>query len=314
MTGLLTRDPAFRRILDQADRAALSQASILMTGESGTGKNRLARHLHERSPRAAGPFVEVACANLAAETAESELFGHERGAFTDAHADRSGRFEQASGGTLYLDDVQQLDPVVQAKVLRAIEERRFERLGGTRTLEVDLRIIASTREDPEALVAEGRLREDLYYRLNVVRLHLPPLRHRRGDIALLAEALLDEAVASQALPSRRLSPEALRALERHDWPGNVRELGHAVLSAAVLAAGETIGVSDLPQTLSLGSSSGLRTAAASRWTLAQIERAYIAEILRHTRGNKSAAARILGIHRKTLHEKLRDREGDGAAD
>ncbi len=307
MLEFVTRDAGFRRLLGLAERAARSRANILITGESGTGKNRLARFLHERSGRCDGPFVEVACANLPKELIESELFGHERGAFTDAREERGGRFEQASTGTLFLDEVQEIDPALQAKVLRAIEEKRFERLGGTRTIEVDVRILASTREDPASLVARGRLREDLLYRLDVVRLHLPPLRERAGDVPSLAHAFLDEAVARHGLTPRRLSADAIDALGRHSWPGNVRELRHAIESAAVLAAGETVEAADLPAGLSVASASNLREAAARGTTLERLEEAYVDEVLRRTRGNKSAAARILGIHRKTLHERLRAR-------
>jgi len=311
--ALLTRDPAFRALLEVAQRAAGTQASVLLTGETGTGKNHLARFLHERSPRGPGPFVEVSCANLPQDLVESELFGHERGAFTDAHVERAGRFEQAHGGTLYLDEIQELAPAVQAKVLRAVEQRRFERLGGTLTLEVDVRIVASTREPLEVLLAAGRLREDLYYRMNVVRLHLPPLRERPADVPLLAEFFLGEAVATHGLPPRRLSPEALAVLRAYDWPGNVRELRHAVESAAVLAGGEAVTAADLPPQLSATTSGRLRAAATAGTTLAELERTYIDEVLRRTRGNKSAAARILGIHRKTLHEKLRARGGNSVA-
>jgi two-component system response regulator HydG len=290
-----------------AERAARSQANVLLTGESGTGKNRLAAYLHERSARAAGPFVDVPCANVPAELLESDLFGHEKGAFTDAHEARAGRFERAAGGTLFLDEIQELEPGLQAKVLRAIDEKRFERLGGIRTVDVDVRILASTREDPGRLVAEGKLREDLYYRLNVVRLALPPLRDRPTDIPLLAQALLDEAVSRHRLPPRRLASGAVDVLIRHAWPGNVRELGHAMESAAVLAEGETIAEADLPPGLSLASPLGLRSAATVSMSLEELESAYIDEVLRRTRGNKSAAARVLGIHRKTLHEKLRVR-------
>jgi two-component system response regulator HydG len=305
--ALLTRDPAFRTLLEVARRAAGTQASVLLTGETGTGKNDLARFLHEHSPRGGGPFVEVPCANLPQDLLESELFGHERGAFTDAHSERAGRFEQAHGGTLYLDEIQELAPPVQAKVLRAVEQRRFERLGGTTTLEVDVRIVASTREPLEQLLAAGRLREDLYYRMNVVRLHLPALRERAVDVPLLAEAFLEEAVAAHGLPPRRLTAQALAALRAYDWPGNVRELRHAMESAAVLASGEDVTEADLPPQLSTVTSGRLRAAATAGTTLAELERTYIDEVLRKTRGNKSAAARILGIHRKTLHEKLRAR-------
>ena len=309
MLGFLTRSPGFIHLLDLAQRAARSQASIFLTGESGTGKNRLARFLHECSLRSEGPFIEVPCANLPSELLESDLFGHERGAFTDAHDERPGRFEQAHRGTIYLDEVQELDPTVQAKVLRAIEEKRFERVGGSRTLEVDVRILASTREDPERLVALSRLREDLFYRLNVVRIDLPPLRGRPEDIGLLAEAFLSEAVSKHGAPHRRLASETLERLDRYAWPGNVRELRHAVESAAVLASGEEITVADLPREFSLTSPSMLRAAASAALSLRELEASYIDEVLRSTRGNKSAAAKILGIHRKTLHERLRARSG-----
>jgi len=309
MDEFLSREPAVLRVVEMAEKASRSQASVLLTGESGTGKNLLAGFIHRRGPRAGGPFVAVACANLPGELLESELFGHERGAFTGAHEVRPGRFEQASGGTLYLDEIHELDPGIQAKLLRVLEEKRFERLGGNDTLSVDVRIIASTRHDPERLVEEGRLREDLFYRLNVVRLHLPPLRERPNDLDLLAVAFLRSAVERHGLPPRRLSSEALDRVRRYAWPGNLRELAHAVEAGAVLAAGEEIELSDLPPDLSLASPNMLRSAAASGLSLAEVESAYIDEILRRTGGNKSEAARILGIHRKTLHEKLRARAG-----
>ena len=312
MSDFLTRDPAFASLIDLVDRAARSASAILITGESGTGKNRLARRVHERSPRAQAPFVEVPCANLPPDLAEADLFGHDRGAFTDAHADRTGRLERAHGGTLFLDEVQELDPGVQAKLLRAIEQKRFERLGGNETREVDVRIVSSMREEPERLVAAGRLRDDLFYRLNVVRVDLPPLRQRCGDVPLLAEAFLAEARRRHSLVEKKFDAEALAVLTRYPWPGNVRELAHAVESAAVLAAGERIGSGDLPTHLSVVSPAMLRAAASSGVSLEALEAAYIDEVLRRTQGNKTAAARILGIHRKTLHEKLRGR-ADGTS-
>lgn len=300
-----TRDPAFARLLRQAGRAARTEANVLITGESGTGKNHLARWIHERSPRSDRPFVEIACANLSRDLIESELFGHERGAFTDAHESRRGRFELAHGGTVLLDEVHELEPPVQAKVLRVLQERRFERVGGSDTVDVDVRILASCGVDPAAALADGRLREDLYYRLQVVQLRLPPLRSRSVDIPELARTFLDDAVGRHALGPRRLTDACVRRLVRHPWPGNVRELAHAVESAAVLCSNETIDVDALPPTLSLTTPAGLRGAAAAELSLRELEAEYIREVLERTGGNKSAAARILGIARKTLHEKIR---------
>jgi len=249
VTEFLTRDIAFGQLLEAARRAAGTQAGIFITGESGTGKNRLAGFIHEHSPRQAGPLIQVPCANLPVELLESELFGHEPGAFTGAGESRPGRFELADGGSLYLDEIQELTLPFQAKVLRAIQEKQFEKLGGSETLSVDVRIIASSQEDPEGMVEAGRLRSDLFYRMNVVRLHVPPLRERAVDIPHLAEEFLAMATERHGLTSgRQLAPE--------------------------------------------------------------VEAAYIDEVLARTGGNKSAAARILGIHRKTLHEKLRQRNPD----
>ena len=305
MPGFSSSDPALIEVLRVAERAARATSPVLILGESGTGKNRLARFIHERSPRASGPFVEVACANVPPELFESDLFGHEQGAFTDAHAARVGRLEQAHRGTLFLDEIQEFELAVQAKLLRALEEKRFERVGGRQTLDVDVRILASTRENPALLVREGRLREDLLYRLDVIRLEIPPLRARRADIRAIAEAVLAELVVRHGLGRKVLSTAAVERLETYPWPGNVRELRHAIERAAILGSAETIGPVDLPETLSVASPAMLGEAARRGGTLASLERAYIDEVLRRTRGNKSAAARILGIHRKTLHEKLR---------
>ena len=208
-----------------------------------------------------------------------------------------------------LDEIQELAPAVQAKLLRAIEQQRFEPVGGVHTIAVDVRLVATTGSDITGLLASGRLREDFYYRLNVVRLHLPPLRDRPCDVRFLAERFLAAAVARHRLPDRVLSRQAVGALERHDWPGNVRELRHVVEYAAILAGGREIALSDLPGEMMGSTRSRLRVAAGDGLTLSQVESAYIDEVLRRTRGNKTAAARILGIHRKTLHDKLRRRRG-----
>jgi len=302
-----TRDPAFERLLSQARRAAGARAAILIAGQSGTGRGYLARRIHAWSPRADGPFVEVACANLPVELAESELFGHERGAFTDARETREGRFEVARGGTLYFRGIEELAPEIQAKVLRVLQESRFERLGGRTTIEADARILASTAERPERLVERGALRPDLYFRLNVVRLDLPPLHERAADIPALAEEFLAEACRHHGVGPRALTPDALARLKSFPWPGNLVELRNAIESAAVLSEGPWIDTADLPPSLGADAPGALAGAARDGRTLKEVEDAYIREVLARAAGNVSAAARILGIHRKTLHEKLRPR-------
>jgi DNA-binding NtrC family response regulator len=290
------------RLMDAARRVARSDANILLCGESGTGKGMLARYLHDASPRSSGPFVTITCANIPGDLLESELFGHEKGAFTGATERRIGRFEQADGGTTLIDGVNELAPALQGKLLRVLQERSFERLAGTRTLRVDIRILASTQIALEPLVAGGSFRKDLFYRLNVIRLELPPLRERLEDLPVLAEEILRNLALGQGGRLRRLSPGALNRLMRHDWPGNVRELQNVLSSAAILETGETIGADSI-RIIPTADTGPLAVALRGRYSLQQMEEAYIREVLRTTGGNRTEAAQILGINRKTLLEK-----------
>jgi DNA-binding NtrC family response regulator len=296
------RSARIARLYDMADRIARTDASVLLSGESGTGKGTLARYLHDCSCRHAGPFVTIACANIPGELLESELFGHEKGAFTGATERRIGRFEMAHGGTILIDGVSELAPGLQAKLLRIVQERSFERLAGTRTLEVDVRILSSTQVDVEPFVESGQFRKDLYYRLNVIRLDLPPLREHLEDLPDLADECL-RAIASQlGEEPRRLSPGALGRLMDHDWPGNLRELQNVLESSVILDDRREIPAEAIRISPS-GGSDPIALATLSRYSLAQLEEMYIRATLRVTRGNRTEAARILGINRKTLLEK-----------
>ena len=290
------------RLLEMARRVAQSDANVLLSGESGTGKGMLARFLHDASARRSGPFITIACANIPDELLESELFGHEKGAFTGATERRIGRFEQADGGTILIDGVNELAPTLQGKLLRVVQERSFERLAGTRTLTVDVRIIASTQVDVEPLVAAGEFRKDLYYRLNVICLEMPPLRERMEDLPALVDESLKSIAARRNEPVRRLSRAALDRLAGHNWPGNVRELQNVLETAVILGNGPEIP----PEAIRIdvpGSAGPIAVAIRQRASLAQLEAAYIRETLGLTGGNRTEAARILGINRKTLLEK-----------
>ena len=302
----LTRDPRTLEMLALADRAAATDVTVLILGESGSGKELLARRIHERSPRSGGPFVAVNCAAIPENLAESELFGHEKGAFTGAEQRRIGRFEQADGGTLFLDEVGELPEPVQAKLLRALEERTIERVGGDRPIPVDIRLVAATHRDLETAVAEGSFRQDLYFRLDVVRLVIPPLRDRRGDVELLVEALLASVAARLGLPPRPLSREALERLKAHSWPGNVRELRNVLERALVAATGDVIGVADLPPLAGgSGASPSVEPDGVSALSLEERERQAILEALERTGGHREKAARLLGISVRTLYNRLR---------
>ncbi len=309
--AIVHRGPAMAQTLRMADQVAGSDASILVTGDSGTGKELLARHIHLNSRRKDARFVAVNCAAIPENLLESELFGHEKGAFTGAVARRIGKFEEADGGTLLLDEVSEMDPRLQAKLLRAIQEREIDRVGGARPVKVDARLIATTNRDLDREVAEGRFRQDLYYRLNVVAIRLPSLGERPEDIEPLAEHFIRRFSAANDLPVRPLSGEALAALKAHDWPGNVRELENALHRAVLLAGGPDIGrdavmLGGAPTqarprpTAGGGGASGL----VGR-TVAEVERDLIIDTLEHCLGNRTHAANILGISIRTLRNKLR---------
>jgi DNA-binding NtrC family response regulator len=298
-----TRNRALAREIDALERAANLPSTILVLGESGTGKDRLARAIHDVSVRAVSPFVRVDAANLSDELFESELFGHERGAFTGAFAAKKGLLEVAEGGTVYLDEVSSLSPAAQAKFLRVLQEKSFRRLSGVTTHPFRARLIVSSRRDLAALVEKGAFRDDFFYRIDVVSIRLPRLRDRREDILPLARDFLKRAAAAYARPARRFTKEAEATLASHPWPGNVRELTHVVEKAVLGAAGEEIGPQDLP-TGSLGApESLLASALEDRWTLKDLTDAYIAETLRRAGGNRSLAAKRLGVSRKFLWER-----------
>ncbi len=294
-------DPHSLELVAMLRKVARTDATVLLTGESGTGKEVAARFVHRESRRAQGPFVAVNCAALADTLLESELFGHEKGAFTGATSQHRGRFELADGGTLFLDEVAELRPELQVKLLRVLQERTFERVGGTRHIEVDVRLIAATNRNLENAMAQGRFREDLYHRLAVFPLRLPALRERRADIVPLATHLLGRAAREVGKAGVTLSPEAQRALEEHRWPGNVRELGNVLERATILAEGELIE----PRDLLLGTPSVEAPGVSKFATLEEIEREAIRAALAATGGHRKRTAERLGIGLRTLYDKLK---------
>ncbi len=294
-----------KRVFDLVRRVAPTRASVLITGESGVGKELIADAIHNLSPRREGPLIKVHCAALAESLLESELFGHEKGAFTGAQGRKRGRFELADKGSLFLDEIGEINQNVQIKILRVLQERKFERVGGEETVETDVRIIAATNRDLKKEIAEGRFREDLYYRLNVVNIHVPPLRERRDDIPLLAMAFLKEFAGEDGKEVEGFDPKARQALYAYSWPGNVRELRNCVESAVVMARGPLITVDDLPPTLrASGESRDIRIPLGS--SLEEAERILIRETLAAQGGNKSRTAELLGIGRKTLYQKIEE--------
>ncbi len=298
LSAWVAADPRSLELLERSRKVAASASTVLIRGESGTGKDLLASLIHYLGANADEPLVHIDCASLPHELVESELFGYERGAFTGATQMKRGRLELAGRGTIVLDEVGALSMPVQAKLLRVIEEKQFQRLGGTRNLSVDARLIALTNVDLERAVARHTFREDLYYRLNVIPLIIPPLRERPADIRPLARHLLAQLCEVHRRPEMSFAPAALAALESYQFPGNVRELRNLLERAVIYTAAAEIGVEDLPAHVRKAGA-----APASKMSLEDLERLYIAEILDYTRGKKTKAAQILGISRKTLLEK-----------
>jgi DNA-binding NtrC family response regulator len=293
-----------QRVLEIIDQVAPSRATVLITGESGTGKELVANALHQRSLRANGPFIKLHCAALAESLLESELFGHEKGSFTGAMSRKDGRFSLADGGTLFLDEIGEISPSLQVKLLRFLQEHEFERVGGTQTIRVDVRVIAATNRNLTQEVANGRFREDLFYRLNVVNIDTPPLRERRSDIPVLAKFFLDRYAKDNGKPVEALSTQALELLVAYDWPGNVRELENAIERAVVLATGAEIDVRHLPANVRPVSATGVPPIPGS--TMAQLERYAILETLKAAGGSTSKAAEMLGISTRTIQYRLHE--------
>jgi len=322
---MIGRTAEMRRAFEMADRVAGADSTVLILGESGTGKDLMAQEIHARSPRAGKAYVAVNCAALPETLIESELFGYERGAFTGAAQQKKGKFELASGGTLFLDEIGDMNPVTQAKVLRALENRTIERLGGTQPIAVDVRVISATHRNLGAEIRAGKFREDLFYRLRVVTIELPPLRAHKADIPILAEAFLQmhmdrlrgSAGVGGASPSpTRITREFIGALEKYDWPGNVRELKNALERSLVLCRGEEIGVEDLPPEVVSGEAAPHRNSDGAnengfgekdfREAKRKFEVAYLTKQLADHRWNVSRTAATIGLHRQSLQEKLRE--------
>jgi two-component system, NtrC family, response regulator HydG len=304
---IIAASPNMKILLETLAMVAPSDATVLIMGESGTGKEVVANAIHHNSPRAGEPFIKVACAALPETLLESELFGHEKGAFTGAVARREGRFQLAHRGTIFLDEVGEMGPAIQTKLLRVLQEKEFEPLGSVRTIKVDIRVIAATNRDLEKDVTEGRFREDLFYRLNVVPLTLPPLRERREDIPLLADHFLALYREKNRKPLRSISGKALDLLVRYDWPGNIRELENCIERAVILSRDEVLVPADLPPQIRMLSREEGKDALAipAGMSIEEVERALIVKTLDETGGNRTRASEILGINRRTLQNKLK---------
>lgn len=309
--SIIGKSAEMQKIFEIVRKAAGSKASVLITGESGVGKELIANALHNLSPRRDNSLIKVHCAALSENLLESELFGHEKGAFTGATSLKRGRFELANGGTIFLDEIGEIDQNVQIKILRVLQDKRFERVGGEETLEVDVRVIAATNRDLEAEIAAGRFREDLYYRLNVVHIHVPPLRDRRDDIPLLITAFLQEFAKENGKTIEGIDSRARSALYKFDWPGNIRQLRNCLESAVVMSSGPIIKLEDLPPSIAGSSQTDIIEVPAGI-PMAEAEKMLILQNLAINKGNKTKTADILGIGRKTLHRKLDEYAGKAA--
>lgn len=319
LRNIVGSDPRMQRVFELVEAVAPSRTTVLMTGESGTGKSLIAHAIHHQSPRSGSPYVELSCGSIPETLLESELFGHVKGAFTGAHADKPGRFVAANGGTLFLDEINSASPAMQLKLLRVLQERRFEPVGSSSTVEVDVRVILASNQPLEDLVARGAFRQDLYFRINVVKIELPPLRDRLSDIPLLAGHLLEKHAAELGKQIVGFTGEAMDALRRYPFPGNVRELGNIVERAAVLTRGQTIGLGDLPPHVTGETTAGrlvLRGSAEAEedgpWepktleeALREPERRILVRALKASGWNRQKAADQLGINRTTLYKKLK---------
>jgi DNA-binding NtrC family response regulator len=307
LENMIGESPGMLQVFETVRQVAASRTTVLITGETGTGKELIAQAIHNLSPRKNGPFVAVHAAALPGTLLESELFGHEKGAFTGAVERRTGRFEMADSGTLFFDEVSELEPALQVKLLRVLEERAFERVGASKTIEVDVRLVAATNRNLKKLVGEGKFRDDLFYRLSVVTIHLPPLRERRDDVPLLVKAFLDEFNRENHKSVREISPEAMNVLLAYDWPGNVRELRNAVEQMVVLARTERLTLRDVPTAVrgaaDLTKISVVRPGVTM--TVGEAEKQLIIQALKDTDGNRTHAAQKIGISRRTLHRKLK---------
>jgi DNA-binding NtrC family response regulator len=311
LEGIVGASPAMRELVHLVHQVAAVDAAVLIRGESGTGKELVARALHDRSSRRGGPFVALNCAAITGTLLEAELFGHVKGAFTDAHADRTGMFELARGGTLFLDEIADLHLALQPKLLRALQERRIRPVGSDREVEVDVRLITATNADLAAAVEEHRFRTDLYYRLNVIEIPVPPLRDRGDDVLLLAQQFVERSARAMRRNVAGLTPSCAAMLASYDWPGNVRELANVVERAVALARAPRLTVDDLPEqvrTARVARPDRVAGVAEQLIPLKDIELGYIRKVMEVTRGNKTLAAKILGVHRRTLYRKDLERK------